>query len=750
MSMHSVLAAAQGAGRSTLHEHEVYALLGAVGIDPPHHQFLSPGEGANNLLGFGEDLVLKIVSPQVIHKSDVGGVRFVSGGAEQIQETLEAMLAEVRRRAPEAEIEGVLAVERVHYRANLPGTEFLLSLRRDPAFGPVVMFALGGVLTEWYGAFAGGRSQLIFPALGFDADAALAAIESATIGALALHPSRLHREAPIRRPLLKKALVGLAGLATAEAEGHCIEELEINPLVAAQGGLLALDGFARINQPVVPDRPPRPFQKVGTLLHPRSALVLGASQKGQNAGRIILQNLKTARGVTYGHLYAMHPKAENIDGIPCCRVLNELPEAVDLAVVALPADAAVQAIKDLVASGKAHAIILITGGFAETGNTDRAVAVRSTMKESRTHPDGGPVLVGGNCLGIVSKGQYNTFFLPSYKLPFNDAPGESLVVISQSGAYLVSFTSNLDGVIFPRATVSYGNEMDLTASDFLEYYLRCEADVRVFAFYIEGFPPGEGERFVRLAREARDLGKPVIVYKAGRTEFGAKAAASHTASMVGNYDVARALMEDAGVLIVPTLNRFEDFTKAITMLGDVEPKGRRVAVITNAGFEAGAVSDHLYGLELAEFSAETLAQLEEVLPDIAHAGNPVDTTPMANSGSFAKAVEIMGADPGVDMIIASAVPVTPALDVLAPDLSGAHQENIFSMHSIPARLIKAYREMDKPMVVAIDSGRLYDPFVQMLERNGIPVYRKIDRASRALAAVARVRLGMREITLDRC
>jgi acyl-CoA synthetase (NDP forming) len=694
-------------------------------------------------------VVLKIVSPQIIHKSDVGGVSFLPADPAAVQSSIEEMLAAVENAAPRAVLDGVLVAERVAYGGNLPGCEYLVSCRRDSAFGPVIVFALGGLLTEWYGELAEEKAQLIFSAHNFDGNAALAAIEATTLGKIALHPSRLHPQAaPVTRRALKRTLEGLARIAVASADGRGIEELEINPMAALEGRLVALDGFARTAAQLQPDRAPRPVGTVRALLHPRSALVLGASQRSQNAGRIILQNLRNARGIAYGHLYALHNSAATIEGIPCVTNCNDLPEVVDLAVVALPADSAVSAIRELVESAKARSIILITGGFAETGNTERARAVRQALDQARQQSDGGPVLVGGNCLGIVSKNNYNTFFLPSYKLPFNDAPGESLVVISQSGAYLVSFTSNLDSIIFPRATISYGNEMDLTASDFFEYYLRHESDVRVFAFYIEGFAPTEGERFVRLTREATSRGKPVIIYKAGRTEFGARAAASHTASMVGNYRVTEALLQEAGALVVPTLNRFEDYTKAITMLSDRELRGRRLAVITNAGFEAGAVSDHLYGLELAELQDVTLSRLTEVLPKIAHAGNPVDTTPMADSAAFVESVRILAADPGVDMLVVSAVPVTPTLDVLAPDLSGAHKENIFSMHSVPAQLIKTYHEIDKPMVVAVDSGRLYDPSVQFLQRSGIPVYRKIDRASRALAAVARVRIPRAEAVID--
>ena len=241
-----------------------------------------------------------------------------------------------------------------------------------------------------------------------------------------------------------------------------------------------------------------------------------------NPGRIILRNLKASEGIAYGHLYAVHPKEETIDGDPLrpdasrrCRRRSTSRWS-----RSPPRGRATRSARSARA-GRAESIILIPGGFAETGK--RATWRRRSSPRSRPRargPDGGPVLVGGNCLGIVSKRQYNTFFLPQYKLPFHDAPGDNLVAISQSGAYLVSLTSNLDGIIFPRASISYGNQMDLTVADFLEYFLRATTSVQVLACYVEGFKPLDGERFVALARELRARGRRVIAFKAGKTRAG--------------------------------------------------------------------------------------------------------------------------------------------------------------------------------------------------------------------------------------
>ena len=137
------------------------------------------------------------------------------------------------------------------------------------------------------------------------------------------------------------------------------------------------------------------------------------------------------------------------------------------------------------------------------------------LKKGHDQEDGGTVLNGGNCLGIVSKREYNTFFLPLYKLPFTPARGGNLAIVSQSGAYLVTFASNYDGVIQPAASISFGNQMDLTAGDFLEHFTDRDG-IDVIAVYVEGFRPGDGARFLDQARRARAAGKRVNLERALR------------------------------------------------------------------------------------------------------------------------------------------------------------------------------------------------------------------------------------------
>jgi acyl-CoA synthetase (NDP forming) len=740
-----LLESARADGRDALLEHEVYALLLLAGFDVPAHVFWRgeplPGTLAAGTLPATGEVVLKIASPQLLHKADAGGVAFVTGDPERVAEAARSLWETVGRRAPGVTRLGVLAVERLRPRPCGPATEALVALKDDPAFGPVLVLGLGGALTEWFGELAEGRTAVALQP--GDVRAGLVRVSEQRPGLASFFRSGRHSpEPPLDLDTTAALLERLGALGiglrdrSRDAAGAtpALAELEVNPLLCtADGRWVAVDGKARL-APATAAGGRRPLRKIHNLLEPRSAVVLGASANAVNPGRIILRNLKAAAGLRYGQLRVVHPRAPEIDGVPCLPSLGALPEPVDLAVVALPARQARDAVVELCRSGGAESIILIPGGFAETGHEALAQDIVGALAASRATPGEGPVLVGGNCLGIVSKRRYNTFFLPHYKLPFHDAPGDELVAISQSGAYLVSLGSNLDGVVFPRASISFGNQMDLTAADLLEHF-RDDDGVKVVACYLEGFRPGDGERFLSAARALRRRGRRLLVFKAGRTALAAQAVRSHTAALAGDYAVARDLLEGAGAIVAQTLDMLEDYTKVFSMLFARIPRRSQVGILSNAGFECAAVLDRLYGLVPARLAAETRRRLAEGLPEVAHADNPVDATPTATTSQFVAAAEALIADKEVDALLLSPLPATPALEDLPPDLAGVHNENIFAPGSLPQELLRVFRATDKPIVVSVDSGRLYDDFVSMLQRGGIPVYRKIDRASRALSAL---------------
>ena len=738
----TAVARAAASGRTALLESEVYELVAGVGIGVPRHRLVASADeidaAASEALG-SDEAVVKIASPDLLHKSDIAGVRFCRNAPKALREAAAAVLEAARAASPGARLAGVLLAERVRFHAGF-GRELLVAFRHDPAFGPVVVIGAGGLDTEALVAtLQPGRGRAMFAARGLEADGVLRGLRPTLVYRALTGGLRSSAEAAVEEGALVGLVLSLARLAERwagfdPADGLGLAELELNPVVAAEDGrLVALDGLARTHRPA-PLPPPRPVRELGRLLRPRSAVVIGASAESENPGRLILRNLVAGGGVPRERIWAIHPRAGEIEGCRAFASLAALPEPADLAIVSVAAErGADRVVREIVENRRARTITLISGGFAETeGGRAAEARIREALAESHRAPDGGVLLNGGNCLGIVSQpGGYSTFFIPAHKLPLGDAPGRGLASVSQSGAYLVSQISNLDGVIAPRYAISFGNQMDVTVSDYLAH-LEADPEVRVVAVYLEGFERGDGEAFLGAVRSLTRAGRSVLLYKAGRTREGSAAASSHTAAAVGDYEVCEELARAAGAVVASSLDAFEDDVVTFTLLHDRAPAGRRVAVLSNAGFEATAAADTLAGLELATLGPPTRERLARLLPPgIVDVHNPVDATPVTPTRAYAAIAAALAEDDAVDALVVAGVPATPFLDSLAP--GAGHDEDAGGPAGLATLLAAVFHSTRKPMVFSVDSGALYDPLVHALREAGLPTFRRVDRATRALA-----------------
>jgi acyl-CoA synthetase (NDP forming) len=240
----------------------------------------------------------------------------------------------------------------------------------------------------------------------------------------------------------------------------------------------------------------------------------------------------------------------------------------------------------------------------------------------------------------------------------------------------------------------------------------------------------------------------VILYRAGRTPAGAAASASHTASMAGDALVTRELAAEAGVVMVESLEEFEDLLRVAAALDARPPRGRRLGAVSNAGFECVAIADNLGPLALAELGPATRAQLEALfrcarIDRVVDVHNPLDLTPMAADETFVDAVGCLLADERVDLAVVGCVPLTPALETLPP--AATHTEDVARDGAVAARLARLWTETRKPWVAVIDGGPQYDAMAQLLDAAGIATFRTADRALRALTSFCRAVLpGDRE------
>lgn len=756
-SINFILEKAEKEGRNFLLEPEVYSLLKARGLPVPKHFFL-PKNGAliaSRLKSLGaERVVVKVVSPLILHKSDVGGVVIVKARAKEVLTAARKMYRDIPAKYSRlfghgqlsqeevaASIKGVLIAELVDFAQIGFGAELLLGLRVSQDFGPVVTFGGGGLDVEYLNEhLIEGHGLAILPAKGLTSEKIESVLEPLAVYGKVAKDFR-GRRAVVKKETLLSALKVFQQLAADFSPFNnrscfTLEELEANPLVIRKGKLIPLDGLGRFSRRKI-DISGRPVDQIKHLLEPRTIGIIGVSEK-MNVGHIILNNI-IQNGFPREKIFVIKPGLESIEGCRCFPDVASLPEAVDLFILTLGADLVYPVMKDLVELEKARSVIIIAGGLGEKSGTESIEnEIRNLLQEKRKQGRLAPVVNGGNCLGIISvPGKYDSTFIPGYKFQRPSGIQSGLAIVSQSGAFMLSRMCTQDKYE-PVYAVSAGNQLDLTLGDYLNY-LKGRPEVRIIAVYAEGLKTGDGWRFLEAAREAVKAGKKVLVYKSGRSPEGQKATASHTASVAGDYAVGRALLMQAGVMMAETIEEFENFVRGLITLEGKMLKGNRVGLISNAGFESVIMADNLKGpdgqLLLGEFSNTTVSRILRVLQPLGidrlqDVHNPLDVTPMADDATFCGCLEAILEDENIDCAVVSCVPMTAALQTLPPGEN--HRENIFADNSLADRLSKLFGRTAKPFVVNIDAGRLYDPLCQHLEKKGLPVFRRCDQAVRFL------------------
>ena len=618
----AIVRRARAENRDSLTEVEGLAMLDAMGVAAPRRRFvpssaaygeLASGPSGNGdlFLFEGRRAVVKVISPQILHKTEMGGVAIVENDAVVIVEAIRDM----EKRFSGFAVEGYTVNEFVQFEPKL-GHEILFGYRFAADFGPVVSFGPGGIYAEFLAEkFRTGSANLCFSPRTATRESVVEALSHNVVHGLA--SAGLRNTAPaISGDALVDAVMKFLDAADALAAAG-ISEFEVNPMVISRRGgtpeLVALDCLVKLKEfssiglvsgadmaPHNAAQESRPVENISRILKPACAAIIGVSEKGMNNGRIILRNL-IGNGFDRTRLYVVKPGVDSIDGCRCVGTVADLPEKVDLFVLVIPAAGTPETLAKIAESDKAWSVIVIPGGLEEKSGTEAIAAeMRAALSEARAR-GAGPLINGGNCLGIRSvPGKYNTLFIPEHKLPMPKGKTAPLAIISQSGAFAITRISKHPS-INPKYTITLGNQMDLTIGDYLEY-MRHDTGIRVFAVYVEGFKALDGLKTLRAAKAIAESGRSVVFYRAGRTSAGAGAAASHTASIAGDYPVTRELFSQAGAIVCETLQDFDDAITICTLLEGRKAKGNRLGAVSNAGFECVAIADNLGAMKLAKFS----------------------------------------------------------------------------------------------------------------------------------------------------
>ena len=383
----------------------------------------------------------------------------------------------------------------------------------------------------------------------------------------------------------------------------------------------------------------RPF------FEPASVAVMGASPRRGTIGGELFRNVLA--GDFAGAAYPVNPKGSAVAGVRGYRSVAEIPDPVDLAVIAVPGAHVLDAAEDALRSG-VRALVVISAGFAEVGS-EGAERQERLVALVRAH---GARLIGPNCLGIAVAG-------PSLNATFaaRSAPSGNIGFSSQSGALGLALLEAADSRgLGLSAFVSIGNKADVSSNDLLEWW-EDDPATDVVLLYVESF--GNPRRFGRIARRVARR-KPILALKSGTSATGQRAASSHTAALAGSEAGVDALFRQAGVIRAATLEELIDVSTLLSSQPEVQ--GRRVAVLTNAGGLGILAADALdaAGLQLPALGEATVERLRELLPSEASVANPVDMLGSATAASYAAAVPAVLADPGVDAVLALFVPAVSA------------------------------------------------------------------------------------------
>ncbi|MET8177734.1 acetate--CoA ligase family protein [Streptomyces sp. NPDC005336] len=680
-AVRAVLEAARAEGRTALTAPEGKRVTDAYGIPTPAEGLAESADDAVALADrIGFPVVLKILSPDILHKTDAGGVRVGLASCAEVRGAFTAIVGNARSYDPAARILGV----QVQQMIPAGGQEVIIGAVTDPTFGKVVAFGLGGVLVEVLKDI----TFRLAPASGDDALSMLDSIRAAEV----LRGVRGGK--PVDREALADLIVRVSRLVADFPE---IAEVDLNPVFATASGVLAAD--VRLLIGAAPPPPRRRYSReeilgaMRRLMQPGSVAVVGASNEQGKIGNSVMRNL--IDGGFPGEIHPVNPKADDILGRKAYTSVTDVPGEVDVAVFAIPAKFVPAALEEVGRKGIPNAV-LIPSGFAETGEhelQDRIVAIAE---------EHGIRLLGPNIYGYYSTWQN---LCATFCTPY-DVKGP-VALTSQSGgigmAILGFARTTKTGV---SAIVGLGNKSDVDEDDLLTWFAE-DPNTQCIAMHLEDLK--DGRAFVEAAR-ATVPRKPVVVLKAGRTAAGAKAAGSHTGALAGDDAVYDDILRQAGVIRAPGLNEMLEYARALPVLPT--PQGDNVVVITGAGGSGVLLSDAIVdnGLSLMEIPPDLDAAFRRFIPPFGAAGNPVDITGGEPPSTYEATIRLGLEDPRIHALVLGYwhTIVTPPM--------------VFA--ELTARVVAEFRArgIAKPVVASLAGDTEVEEACQYLFEHGVVAY----------------------------
>ena len=619
-SLRALIDNARAAGRAALTAPEAELFCDEYDIPTPKQGLAKTSADAVKLAGrFGFPVVLKIVSNDILHKTEAGGVITGVASAAEVRRGFDELVKNAKRYRKNAAIQGIQVQQMLK-----GGHEVMVGAVTDPSFGKMIAFGLGGVLVEV-------MKDITFRLAPVGKKEALSMLDSVS-AAEVLRGVRGQKS--VDRPAVADLICRVSKLVNDFPE---IQEIDLNPIFATDKGAKAVDVRIVIGES------PKERKRFGQeeileamrrIMNPRAVAVIGASSEDGKIGNSVMKNL--INGGYRGAIYPIHPKAGEILGRKAYASVLEVQDDIDVAVFAIPAKLCAAAMEE-VGRKEIPGAVMIPSGFAEVGEQalqDELVAV------ARKH---NVRVMGPNIYGFYYTPQN---LCATFCTPY-DVKGK-VALSSQSGGVGMSIIG------FSRTTrmgvsaiVGLGNKSDLDEDDLLTYFEQ-DDNTQVIAMHCEDLK--DGRSFAEVAKRVSKK-KPIVVLKAGRTALGARAAASHTGALAGNDKIYDDVLRQCGVIRAKSLNDMLQFARGLQVLPT--PKGENVVIITGAGGSGVLLSDACVdnGLALMKFSPDIDAAFRKFIPPFGAAGNPVDITGGEPPTTYANTIRYALNEPRIHALI---------------------------------------------------------------------------------------------------
>ncbi len=716
MDIGAEIARARQDGRTALDERAGKGILARCGVAVPRTAAAAgPDDAAAALDGLSMPVVVKVMSPEILHKSDAGGVAINLNSADAVRDAIAQML-----KAPGIKgrkLDGFLIEEMAP-----KGQEIVIGGVRDPQFGPMIMVGLGGIFVEVLADVA----FRLCPITEADACAMLDELRGAPL------LDGVRGQAAVSRDAIVDVLLKVGGAdGVLLSLGDDLAELEINPLIVSETAAVAVDARFILTESAAAAPGPAAAQDGEGLIEsfkhlfaPKTVAVIGASSTGVTIANTFIQRM---RDFGYaGTIYPIHPKAPEIEGLTAYPSLAEMPEPADYCYIAIGAERVPEILAG--AAGRVRFAQVISSGFAEVSH---GVELEQSLVDAARA--GGCRVLGPNCLGMYS---------PRGRVTFPKDPPETLGtvgVITQSGGLGTDIIMRgaRRGIQF-SGLVTVGNSADLGPNDLLEFYL-ADDQTKVVGMYIEGVK--DGRRLFEVLKRNR-MEKPVVILKGGRTQKGLVAAASHTGALAGDDRVWVALSKQTGCILCDTLDEFLDVLLAFQTL---QPKRgaatRQVALFGNGGGTSVLATDFFFrhGLDIDPFGDDTRQALEVLeLPPGTSIANPVDApvgTMQREEGRIAGKI--------LDAIYARDKPDAVVMHLnLAAFVGRGPIDPLDNLIQAAVQIQRDYPGQAHFLLVLRSSG---EPALEKSKQKyrarameaGMPVYDELSNAALALSAVSR-------------